>query len=387
METASDRLYHLLGTISHARELMDILPSSRDIDELVEELENSIEAEEEAPAWIPAPAIKSASSGISSRLNDARSHVEDLYSSAEDSLYSLFSMYVEISSRSTEPEEEIERSFLDLTFKDWAPAFSKVESKRLLSLAMSSWTPQVADRLGWLDEMRKRINADSAVFAISQAYSRLETKVPAWWSELSVALSAPSAKKDIDIYLLRWSQRHAMKGQPSGGWSAKEWVNSLVGVGAGFQPGMVKVSDLIDPDYTPAASCFSIESHHKMVHGRLVRLFSIDPGSCARVFSLFSPRTSPVLSGKMSTHLATGSSTEREAIKSVMTSARKVLQAIEGRGVMDGHAIAEVFTDIDDRLAGVYPGQPSYSAMFHQIRSEFEVGALTKGRSPSSRKM
>lgn len=387
METASDQLYHLLGTVSHARELMDLLPSSRDIDELVEELEKSIEAEDQAPAWIPASAVRSASSGISSRLDDARSHVEDLCSSAEDGLYSLFAMYVEISNRSVEPEEELERSFLDLTFKDWAPVFSKVDSKRMLSLAMSSWTPQVADRLGWLDEVRKRINAESATFAISQAYSRLETKVPSWWSELSTALSGPAAKKDLDIYLLRWSQRHAMKGQSSGGWSPKEWVNRLVSLGASFQPGMVKISDFIDPDYAPAASCSSVEAHHKMVHGRLVRFFSIDPESCAKSFSLFSPRTSPVLSGKVSAPFSSGSNTEREAIKSTMTSARKVLQSVEGRGAMDGHAIAEVFADIDDRLARDYPGLPSYSAMFHQIRSEFGVGGLTKERRQPSRKM
>lgn len=389
MPEASEQLECLIHQAKQLRQLIELQPSARDIDDLPQQLESDIETDEGVTAWFGRGAHRTVSD-ISSRVEEVRSGLEEMLSSVVDQVYDMFTDYQREARREEEPTGEYEQSLRDLSYQDWKEVFELGEARRVLSLAMTWWTPQQAERIGWIEPITDHLNPTTASYVVSRVLHERHTEVPAWWDLLSPMLTMAHKKSgELNTCLNSWVNRYAMNERgSSGGWPATTWIKKLKECGATINPHMTDFYRMFSHHDAPLARMANIHAHHEMMRGRLERLFSTEPEKFRDVFSLFCPRTSSAEKMYFQMSTSTPAKTEREALERVLELARRSIGQV-AREDVDGHMLAGIFKRMDAALAQLLSDQslPSYAVMFHELRSDLEVRGRNKIAATSSRAM
>lgn len=391
MPEASEQLERLIHQAKQLRQLIELQPSARDVDDLPQQLESDIETDEGVTAWFGRGAHRTVSD-ISSRVEEVRSGLEEMLSSVIDQVYDMFTDYQREARREEGPTGEYEQSLRDLSYQDWKEVFELGEARRVLSLAMTWWTPQQAERIGWIEPITDHLNPTTASYVVSRVLYESHTEVPAWWDLLSPMLTMAHKKNgELNTYLNAWVNRYTMNERGSNsGWPATTWIKKLKECGATIDPRKADFCRMFNHYDAPHACLGSVQSHHKMMRGRLERLFCTEPEKFRDVFSLFCHRTSPP--GRASFQVPNSSKAEtereREALQMVLELARRSIGQV-ARDSMDGHALAEIFKSMDMALAHLLSDQslPSYADMFHELQSNLEVRDRNKVAPPAPRAM
>lgn len=390
MPDASEQLSLLINQAKQLRLLIEMQPSAKEIEDLPDELEREIETEDGGSAWFNRRGVKLAISDISSRVDDVLSGLDEMLSSVIEQTYGLFIEYQQIAKLEQDPPGEYEQSLRELSYDDWKEILDLGDAKRVVSLAMSRWTPQQAERIGWIEPVTALLNPQTASYVVSRALYESHTEIPSWWDLLSPMLVVAQKKGgDLNGCLNSWVNRHAMNDRGSNsGWPASTWIKKLKECGATVNPRHADFTRMFSQHDVPMARLASIQSHHEMMRGRLERLFATDSEKFREAFSLFCPRVSSSGKGSISTPSVGQAKNEREALEEVLELARKSIHHVS-RDKMDGHVLSDIFEGMDRALALMLSDQslPSYAAMFHELRSNLEVRDRAQNVAPPYRAM